>query len=522
VSALSEPGVLRLARGLRAVSLAVELLVWLLLAGTALLFGGVHAPVYVAFWELSLLLAGLLALRTHLFVRLRRRVGEQRVSFHASGGWLMLGEGSAYGGATGWSVDLGRPPLPRGPLWRPGLLFAGWALLQLLPLPPGAVARPPATPPDTGWAPVSIDPAATGRGLCFVLSLLALHAAAAAILDSRAARERFRAGLAGLGVLLAGIGLVQQALGATLLYGVFQPFEWQGGGVVFFGPFINRNHFAAWMLLATPVACGRLATAWQRLERRTGPGANLRRRLLALQSDEGAATALAIVPPLACAAALVATRSRGGLLAFLGAALLTPLLRRRSDARGDTGRALLAVVLPVALAGVAVGWLGPAQVGVRFERALEDSVGRTAAWSDSLRRMDGLWLLGSGFNTFQRAMSTSTPWTLPEGATPWTPAEAALGPGDGYYIPEGGGGRFREAHDDYLQLLIETGVPGLGLALWGLASALAAQRRDVWTLAALLGVMLHCLVDFPAQIPAVAAAFVCVAALPSRGAVSRR
>jgi len=139
-------------------------------------------------------------------------------------------------------------------------------------------------------------------------------------------------------------------------------------------------------------------------------------------------------------------------------------------------------------------------------------------WSDTVERLDGLIWLGTGLDTFQTAMGSSTRWTLPEGATPWTDQEAALEPGQGYYIPEGGGGRFREAHDDYLQLLVESGAPGLVLALVGLGAALAAQRRDTWTLAALLGVMLHSLVDFPAQIPAVAALFVAVAALPERAA----
>jgi O-antigen ligase len=519
VSALSEPDVLRLARGLRGVSLCLELGLWAVLAGSALLFGGVHEPVYVAIWHVCALLAALLLLRARLFARLRRRVGALRVTFHASGGWLIVGEGSAYGGATGWSVDLSRPPLRRGPLLLPGLLFAAWTLLQLVPLPPGVPARPPGAAPTPGWSPVSVDLASTGRGLVFVLALLALHAAAGAVLDGRAARERFRAVLAGLAVLLAGIGLVQKALDASLVYGVFQPLEWHGGGVRFFGPFINRNHFAAWMLMATPIVCGRLVRAWQRLQRRSGAGANLRRRLLALQSEEGVAVALASVPALAAVAALVATGSRGGLLAFLGAALLAPLLwRGRGSARASPGRALLAVLLPVALVGLAVSWFGTARVGVRFEQALQDSVGRTAAWSDTLRRLDGLWLHGSGFNTFQAAMSSSTPWTLPEGSTPWTPEEAALGPGEGYYVPEGGGGRFREAHNDYLQLLVESGVPGLALALWALGAALGAQRRDLWALAAVLGPMLHCLVDFPAQIPAVAALFAGVAALPERGA----
>lgn len=516
MSSLSDPAVLRLARALRAASHALEALLWTALAGTALLFGGVHEPVYVALWTLCGAMAGLVLLRARLFAALRARAGAQRLTFHSSGRWVVLGEESAYGGATGWSLDLARPALRSGPLLVPGLLFAAWTLLQLVPLPPGLVARPPAAPPDLGWAPISVDPAATGRGLVFLVSLLVLHAAAGAVLDARAARERFRAGLSGLGVLLAAIGLVQKASGSPLVYGLFRPLESEGGGVRMFAPFINRNHFAAWMLMATPIACGRLVRAWQRLRRHSGVGVNLRRRLLSLQSDEGIAFALSTVPALACVGALVATGSRGGLLAFVAAALLTSLLWRRREAAG--GRRALLVALPVLLVLVALSWYGPQRVGLRFERALEDSVGRTAVWSDSLNRLDGLWIHGSGLNTFQAAMSTATPWTLPEGATPWTPEEAALGPADGYYIPEGGVGRFREAHNDYIQVLVECGVPGLVLVLWALVRVIAVQRRDPWLLAAVLGPMLHCLVDFPAQIPAVAALWACVAALPERAA----
>ena len=506
---------MKLARGLRAVSLTLEAGVWISLVGTALLFGGVHEPVYVTLWGLCAALLGLAALRAALLRRLRARVGAERITFHSSGRWIVVGEDSPYGGASGWSVDLGRPALRGGPGLLPGLALVAWTLLQLVPLPPGVPARAPAAPDPTTWAPVSVAPAATGRGLTFLLAVLVLHGAAAAVLDSRSSRARLRAGLPGLGLLLAVIGLVQQASGSPLVYGVFLPLESAGGGVQMFAPFINRNHFAAWMLLAAPFAIGRLVRAWLRLRRRSGAGANLRRRLLALQSDEGVAFALATVPALACIGALVATRSRGGLLAFVGAAFLAPLLRRRDE---DGGRRALLALLPVALLALAVSWLGPARVGVRFEQGLEDSVGRTAVWTDSLRRLGWLWIHGSGFNTFQAAMSTSTRWEQPEGATPWTPEEEAIGPGEGYYLPDGVRGRFREAHNDYLQVLVESGVPGLLLVLWGVARVVSSQRRDPWALAGVIGLPLHCLVDFPAQIPAVAALFACVAALPERAA----
>jgi hypothetical protein len=59
-------------------------------------------------------------------------------------------------------------------------------------------------------------------------------------------------------------------------------------------------------------------------------------------------------------------------------------------------------------------------------------------------------------------------------------------------------------------------VPGLLVSLWAGLAALAAARRRPWVFAALAGVMMHEFVDFDLQIPAIAALFVVLAAIPGR------
>jgi len=507
--AVSDRRIVAWARLLRLLSHALELGLGLVIVLTVAAFGAVHEWVYVPLWWGAVLLASLLAARSATLVALRSRLGPQRFAFHSTGRWLTLGARSPYGGATGWSFDLSRPPLPAAPLALPGALLLAWGFAQLLPLPPGFAPRPDGGT-AAGWAPISVAPADTLRGLAFLASALAVHLAAAAALESRGARDRLRVLVAVVGVALAIVGLAQRASGLPLIYGFFQPLETTPGDARFFGPFVNRNHFAAYMVMVAPIGLERLERAWRRLKRRVGTGVNLRRRLTSLDTEEGAGVLIAAGPPLLAVSALVATLSRGGLLAFLGGTAIALSVRR--------SRIGLAAIVPMVLAGMALAWFGVDRIGARFEKLAAEPDGRQLAWLDTARRCQRYLLTGSGFNTFETAMSRASAWKLPDGATPWTPEELEV-VGErqrGYYMPEGTVGWYREAHNDYLQMAVEGGAIGLGILIWGVGAVLRRHRRSPWTLAALGGVMLHSLVDFPVQIPAVAMLFVTLAALPSQ------
>ena len=83
-----------------------------------------------------------------------------------------------------------------------------------------------------------------------------------------------------------------------------------------------------------------------------------------------------------------------------------------------------------------------------------------------------------------------------------------------------------EAHNDYLQLLVETGLAGFGIAIWFLVVVFrqAAGKLKHWTetatgamtVAALLGcvgILVHSFLDFNLQIPANAALFYVLCAI---------
>src|SRR5690242_19010451 len=114
--------------------------------------------------------------------------------------------------------------------------------------------------------------------------------------------------------------------------------------------------------------------------------------MVALSTPEGIALTYAAVPAAVATASLIATTSRGALLAF-AAGLILALIGIR---RGGVPAWGLAVDLVV----MALSWFGLDRLGVRFNEATADAPGRTAVWRDSLGRMKGYWLTGTGFNTF--------------------------------------------------------------------------------------------------------------------------
>jgi O-antigen ligase len=346
-----------------------------------------------------------------------------------------------------------------------------------------------------------------------VVALLTLHESAAAAFSQRPSWRRFRRLLSWTGAALALLALAQLAGGTRLAYWLFGSEE---GGTPF-GPFVNRDHFAGYMLLVVPIALGQLALAWRAYARRVGETPNPRRRLVALSTPEGTRFGYALLPPLVAIAALLATTSRGGILAFVFA-LPTAAVGLRSRSRGGTPGWLAAVVFAL----MALTWFGLERLEVRFASAAADAPGRTVIWKESLVVMHGVrWATGYGFNAYPEAISRVAAWRLPAGATPWPAvADAALRSGArlGLRTPADLPDLdwYREAHNDWLQLLVETGVPGLLAGLWAAFAALSAARRDPWRFAALAGVLMHVLVDFDFQVPAIPVLFVVLASAPRR------
>ncbi|PYU32068.1 MAG: hypothetical protein DMG28_13085 [Acidobacteria bacterium] len=255
--------------------------------------------------------------------------------------------------------------------------------------------------------------------------------------------------------------------------------ELRYGGIPF-GPYVNRNHFAGLMELLIPPG---LAILVLRAERRD---------LLPLV---GLFTLLPI-------GALFMAASRGGIASFLvQLGLLALLIGQR---RGER-KHLVTGAMVFLLGTVVVAWLGIGPTLERFAtfQSLEvNEARRLAMMKDSWRIfLDHPWL-GTGLGTLQSVY----------------PRYESLY--DGKVV--------NHAHNDYVEVLAETGVPGALCCLLFIVllfqSALARLRSSrgpldfalrAGALVACAGLLVHSLADFNLHIPSNALLFLLQAALAS-------
>jgi O-antigen ligase len=363
---------------------------------------------------------------------------------------------------------------------------------QLVPLPPFLLRR--LSPgsfahyydrllvPVARFWPISVSPPDTLRGLFFLAGYSLLFGAVYREFGDERWRRRLAYLVVLVGLFMTLVGLVQQAYGTKAIYGVIHTiYDW-----TVFGPYVNRNHFAGYVVMAVPLA---VAFAFEALSGLRREWRRRRRGFLALGGAEANAFVRRTVEAMVLVVGLIASQSRGGVVACAASMAALPFTSRHR-------RAAAAVVLLVVLLGLP--WLGLSEIVHGFEsRGIQGS--RIDLWRDMLPMFPSFPLLGSGFNAFGTAYAPyQTIWR-----------SDFIG----------------EAHDDYLQVLFDTGLVGALLFALLLARTFAAALRaasrsalGVGFFGSLLALAVHALVDFNWQIPGNAATYVALAALAFREA----
>jgi O-antigen ligase len=385
--------------------------------------------------------------------------------------------------------------VPKVPLARVLLAFHVLVLFQLVPLPPFLLRR--LSPgsfahyydrlllPVARFWPISVNPADTLRGLAFLAGYSLLFGAVFREFAEGRWRRRLAYMVIVVGLFMTLVGLVQSAYGTKAIYGVIHTiYDW-----AIFGPYVNRSHFAGYIVMAIPLAVGFAIEALAGLRREWR---SRRRGFVTLGGPEANAFVRRSAEAMMLLVGLIASQSRGGIVAFAASMAALPFTGRHR-------RAAAAVVLLVALLGLP--WLGLGEIVKGFEsRGIQAS--RIDMWRDMLPMFPSFPLLGSGFNAFGTAYAPfQTIWR-----------SDFIG----------------QAHDEYLQVLLDTGLVGAGLfaVIFGrtLKAAAAAASRSafgVGLFGGILALAVHALVDFNWQIPANAATYIALAALAFREAGPR-
>jgi len=276
--------------------------------------------------------------------------------------------------------------------------------VQLIPLP--ALVVDHLSPHDrTIWQAFSLRPVGGGLPLSVDVTsgLWALGVGGGAILVFVLARQIFAAGgvritargIATVGLVLAAICLAQEATGQGKMYWRWKPLS---EGAPPFGPFVNRNHLATWIVIAVPLCLGYLLAHASAHKHHEKVVRTWHTRLLEWMDARSIWLSAAICLMLV---ALVASLSRAGMAGLVAAIVLGAYLRGRRTGSPKATWAIGAVSLAIVAAALRVS---PAEVVLRFGAAGGAAADRLAIWQATLPVVKDFWLTGTGAGTFETVM----------------------------------------------------------------------------------------------------------------------
>jgi O-antigen ligase len=293
----------------------------------------------------------------------------------------------------------------------------------------------------SGGGPLTLDRVATAWALATGTALFLIFLSARALFERQQGLRTVCRGVALVGLLVAATAFLQRAFSPASIYGIWRP-PGLASNILPWGPFINRNDFAAWLLMAIPLTIGyllmRIASRRATGVARVDAGQVVDPRLILLLASTCVMTG-----------AILASLSRSGVVGLaLALAVFMLLARTRLERRRLTLLAAGVVVLLVA-AGT---YVNLAALVTRMNEAWPSGLGgRLAVWRDTWPIVKDFAATGVGVGAFERAMLV--------------------------YQQSNRLMFFNHAHNEFLQVVAEGGV------LMGTAAAvvLVAAARSVWT-----------------------------------------
>ena len=334
-------------------------------------------------------------------------------------------------------------------------------------------------PPPRARQPVSLYPASTRHDLAMLTLAASVFACGAVLFRSSRAVLWLAMAVAINGAALAFFGFVQKLSWNGMLYWTVPLRE---GGAPF-ASFVNRNNAGGYLNLCLACALGlmfwavsRNAPASQNKFASTGyrSGYRLARAWWHFSDWSRYVTPWTISTVAICGtivAGVLASLSRGALLAMVGALLVTALLVAVAQGRKVLGRIIL-LSLGCTAGVFLVFWVGfEGQIADRASTLLDTqkaAASRLSLWQQSLTSVPDFWATGSGLGTYRYVYAP--------------------------YQSDPAGVWYYHAENDYIEMLIEGGVIGLALSLAGLVLVglaafrlLSEQNGSSWVYFAVAG-----------------------------------
>jgi len=400
-----------------------------------------------------------------------------------------------------WARRGGALPSEAKPLMWLGLIFFVIAAATLIPLPAGLWQQLPGRDivtrglalvgiPDAAL-PYSLAPQATLSSLPWLLPPLAAYLLV--LKASHEARKLLAGGVLVIAVISVGLGIAQLLGGATAL----RPYEITNPGLPV-GFFANANHFGTLLVCAIPF-CGYIAA---RAVRRSGG------------AKRGSGVALAVTTALFIITGILSIGSLGAVGLLLVTAAATLLIYRRA-ARGSLSAIWIGGAGISFLLFLGLALMGPLQGQALTGKLSDERTSRKVMAATTMVAIEDTFPAGTGLGSFPVVYRT-------------------------YEDPTAIGEELvNHAHNDYLEFVMELGLPALLLMIffifwWGWRSIGVwrsnSEGSDLGRAGSIiiLVVLLHSIVDYPIRTSAIAALFAMACALMvpvssrARAASSRR